>query len=207
MNIITRILALSGVFFTALAMAWGSSPAFAWGEADPQGELMLADFNSGKQPNNSGRSFGAWSKEFNDATQFTDMSYAKDDAKDDSEGYSIRLDYDVDSSTPAYNGFWMNLDKDDFTPFSILHFYIKGVDKAGFTKKVKIEFKDASNKPAASYFMVTKITGEWQKISVPLDQFQGKNDWKNLRQFVIVFDDVDSRPKVGSILIDEISVS
>jgi hypothetical protein len=194
------------LFIAGFAMAAGSPSALAWREADPQ-QLMLADFNSGKKPNNNGQSFGAWRKEYNDETQFTDMSFVKDDARDDAEGYAVRLDYDVDSSTPAYNGFWMNLEGIDLASYRVLNFYIKGVEKDGFTKKVRIEFKDESNKPSASYFMVTKITGQWQKISVPFEEFQGTNDWENLRQFVIVFDDADSDPKVGSILIDEISLS
>lgn len=205
--VVIRKTALRWIFYTTLVATFVSTPVLAMSEANPQDELVLADFDSGKTPNNSGQDFGAWSKEFNDETQFTDMSFVPDDAKGKPGGYSIRLDYDVDSPTQAYNGFWMTLERDDFTSYRVLNFYIKGDKKAGFTKQVKIEFKDVSNRPSASYFMITKITDQWQKISVYFDDFHGENDWKNLRQFVIVFNDEDSRPKVGSILIDEISIS
>ena len=207
MMVTIRNSVLRCVFCAAFAVMFGSIPTIASGEVNPQEEFVLADFNSVKAPNNAGDNFGAWSREFNDETQFTDMTFVPDDSKGNLGGHSIRLDYDVDSPTQAYNGFWMTLGKDDFTSYSILNLYVKGDKKAGFTKKVKIEFKDSNNRPSAAYFMVTKITDQWQKISVPFDRFQGKNDWKNLRQFVIVFDDVDSQPKVGSVLIDQISIT
>ena len=173
--------------------------------ADAQTELVIADFDTGDKPNNIGGDFGAWDKDPNDDTQGTVMSFATDDAKGDPSGYSIRLDYDVDSPNPAYNGFWMKLNGDDATAYNTLNFFIKGDAAAGYTKRIKIELKDMSNKP--SVYMVSGITDQWQKISIPFEKFRRIENWSALNEFVVVFDDINSNPKKGTIYIDDISLS
>ena len=70
------------------------------------------------------------------------------DALGDELGYSIRLDYDVDSPNPAYNGFWMKLGNLDASAYNTLNFYIRGIADTAFTKRVKIELKDSTLKPS-----------------------------------------------------------
>ena len=166
-------------------------------------ELVIADFNSGEKPNNVGGDFGSWDKDPNDDTQGTRMSFESDDALGDPTGYSIRLSYDVDSPNPAYNGFWMKLDGEDARGFNTLTFYIKGDPAKDFTKRVKIELKDQSNKPSA--YVVANVTGEWQKVSIPFEKFRKVTDWSHMNEFIVVFDDMNSRPKTGAILIDQIA--
>ena len=76
---------------------------------------------------------------------------------------------------------------------------------AGFTKRVKIELKDKSNKPSS--YIVANVTNKWQKVSIPFEKFRRVTDWKALNEFVIVFDDNNSRPKKGTIYIDQIALS
>ncbi len=168
-------------------------------------ELVIADFDTGDKPNNIGGDFGAWDKDPNDDTQSTQMSFEPDDAKGDPAGYAIRLDYDVDSPNPAYNGFWMKLNGEDATPYNTINFFIKGDGKAGFTKRVKIELKDMTNKP--SPYIVSGITDKWQKVSIPFEKFRRITDWKSLNEFVIVFDDINSNPKTGTIFVDQVTLS
>ncbi len=168
-------------------------------------ELVVADFDTGDKPNNLGGDFGAWDKDPNDESQGCQMSFAEDDAIGDKAGYSIRLDYDVDSPNPAYNGFWMKMNGADVTPYNTLTFYIKGDAEAGFTKRVKLELKDKSNKPSA--YIVSGVTEKWQKVSIPLNKFRRIEDWKSLNELVFVFDDINSNPKVGSIQVDQVSFS
>ncbi len=168
-------------------------------------ELVIADFNTGEKPNNLGGDFGAWNKDPDDTTQKTEMKFESDDALGDTAGYSIRLDYDVDSPNPAYNGFWMKLKGIDATPYNTLTFYMKGDPKVGFTKRVKIELKDASNKPSA--YVVANLTDKWQKFAIPFEKFRRIQDWKTMNEFVVVFDDLTSNPKTGAIYIDQIALS
>ncbi|HOE68841.1 MAG TPA: carbohydrate binding domain-containing protein [Candidatus Omnitrophota bacterium] len=167
-------------------------------------ELVIADFDTGDKPNNIGGDFGGWDKDPNDDTQGTVMSFATDDAKGDPAGYSIRLDYDVDSPNPAYNGFWMKMNGEDATPYNTLCFFIKGDAKTGYTKRVKLELKDMSGK--ASPYIVSDITDQWQKVCIPFEKFRRIENWNSLNEFVVVFDDINSNPKTGTIFIDQVSL-
>jgi len=166
-------------------------------------ELVIADFDSGTKPNNVGGDFGSWDKDPEDQTQGTQMAFEPDDALANPAGYSMRLDYDVDSPNPAYNGFWMKLAGEDARDFNTLSFYIKGDSEKGFTKRVKVELKDQTNRP--SPYVVANVTGDWQKVSVPFEKFRRVTDWSSMNEFVVVFDDMNSRPKGGTIYIDQIT--
>lgn len=168
-------------------------------------ELVVADFDTGDKPNNIGGDFGGWDKDPNDDTQGTQMSFEPDDAMGDPAGYAIRLDYDVDSPNPAYNGFWMKLNGEDGTAYNTLTFYVKGDAGAGFTKRMKLELKDMTNKP--SPYIVTGITEQWKKVSIPFEKFRRITDWKSLNELVFVFDDINSSPKTGTIFIDQVALS
>ncbi len=168
-------------------------------------ELVIADFDTGDKPNNIGGDFGGWDKDPNDESQGTQMSFDTDDSQGDATGYSIRLDYDVDSPNPAYNGFWMKLNGEDATAYNTLNFYVKGDAKAGYTKRFKIELKDMTNKPSA--YIVSGVTDQWQKISIPFEKFRRIENWNSLNELVFVFDDINSSPKTGSILLDQITFS
>lgn len=168
-------------------------------------ELVIADYDTGDKPNNIGGDFGGWDKDPNDESQGCQMSFDTDDSQGDASGYSIRLDYDVDSPNPAYNGFWMKLNGEDATAYNTLNFYVKGDAKKGYTKRFKIELKDMTNKPSA--YIVSGVTDQWQKISIPFEKFRRIENWNSLNELVFVFDDINSSPKTGSILIDQITFS
>ena len=191
------LLALLGLSFNV-----GTGDVLAQEAAE---ELVVADFDTGDKPNNLGGDFGGWDKDPNDETQGTQMSFEPDDSLGDPAGYAIRLDYDVDSPNPAYNGFWMKLNGQDGTAYNTINFYVKGDESAGYTKRVKIELKGMDNKP--SPYIVSGITGEWQKISIPFEKFRRITDWSALNEFVVVFDDINSNPKAGTIYFDHLTLS
>ncbi len=188
----------------ALLMVVGFGVA-TYAAAPASNELVIADFDTGDKPNNIGGDFGGWDKDPNDESQGCQMSFDTDDSQGDASGYSIRLDYDVDSPNPAYNGFWMKLNGEDATPYNTLNFYVKGDAKAGYTKRYKIELKDKTNKPSA--YIVSGVTDKWQKISIPFEKFRRIENWNSLNEIVFVFDDINSSPKIGSILIDQVTFS
>ena len=141
-------------------------------------ELVIADFNAGEKPNNIGGDFGAWDKDPDDSTQGTKLQFVSDDALGDPSGYAARLDYDVDSPNPAYNGFWMKLQGLDATAYNTLNFYVKGDAEHGFTKRLKVELKDMSNQ--SSQFIITGLTDQWQKFSIPFEKFRRVKNWDQL---------------------------
>ena len=198
------LLVLAGIsMVTAVSIPFLWAQAAGEKAAAPAGnELVIADFDSGDKPNNIGGDFGSWDKDPNDETQFSQMAFEGDDAAGNASGYSIRLDYDVDSPNPAYNGFWMKLNGEDATPYNAVSFYVKGDKDKGFTKRLKIELKDMSNQP--SPYIVTGITDQWQKITIPFEKFRKVKDWSAMNEFVVVFDDINSNPKAGTLYIDQV---
>lgn len=168
--------------------------------------LIVADFNKGHKPTNLGEDFGTWDKDASDLTQSCKMSFSKDDSLGNTSGKSLQLDYDVDSPNPAYNGFWLKISNAKAADFDTLSFYVKGDVSKGFTPKIKIEIKD--KKKGKATFLVENITENWQKISLTLDKNSfSENQKKPFEEFVVVFDDINSRPKTGRIFIDQIEFS
>jgi len=166
-------------------------------------QLVIADFDTGDKPNNLGGDFGAWNKDPEDTTQGCTISFEIDDALGDPSGYSLKLDYDVESENPAYNGFWMKLNELDASEYNTVSFYVRGEGLNNYTKRIKIEIKDSSNMTAP--YIISGITESWQKIQVPFERFRKIQNWSSLGEFVIVFDDMNSDPKQGTILIDQIA--
>ena len=207
---VKHVVALLAVSILAFALPlWaeetaGEAAKPAGKQSAPTGnELIVADFNTGDKPNNIGGDFGTWDKDPNDETQAVSMSFEPDDALGDKSGYSVRLDYDVDSPNPAYNGFWMKLNGEDATPYKAVSFYLKGDPKKGFTKRLKVELKDMSNQP--SPYIVNGITDQWQKFTVPFEKYRKVKDWSAMNEYVIVFDDINSNPKSGALYVDHIT--
>jgi len=186
-------------FIMVVAMCVCAAPAQAWNE------LVIADFDTGDKPNNLGGDFGAWDKDPNDSSQFCEVSFEYGaDALGEPAGYALRMTYDVDSPSPAYNGFWTKLEGEDFSGYNTLNIYVKGDKAKGFTKKMKIEIKNYQK--SASYIL-SGISDSWQKISIPFEKFRGVDDWSSMSEMVFVFDDINSSPKEGALLIDHVTVS
>jgi hypothetical protein len=181
----------------AVSVVLGLSHAVA-GAAE---ELIVADFDSGEKPNNIGGNFGAWDKDPADFSQ--GCAEAFDSAnRYGAKGFAMKLDYDVDSRNPAYNGFWMFLQNLDASDYDNLAFIVKGDKNEGYTTVFKVELKNAKKQVGRYY--VTNVTDEWQEIVIPLKDFKGITDFSDLTEVVIVFEDRIASNKDGVIYIDDI---
>jgi hypothetical protein len=171
-------------------------------------ELLLASFDVAPDTmgdpvyNEIGGQYGVWNRFPDDATQYCKQSYALDPAVH--HGLALQLDYDVDSPNPAYNGFWLKLNGRDFTAYKTLNLYIRGDSRKGYTTRLKVELKDYET---TATYMVNGITSQWQKFSIPFTKYWKIKDWSQMNELVIVFDDIFSRPKVGTIYIDHITIT
>lgn len=166
--------------------------------------LIIADFDSGVKPANNGGDFGSWDKDPQDFTQTCFESFCST-IKHGDIGFSLKIDYDVDSPNPAYNGFWLKLMGEDFSKYNNFKFWIKGDTNKGYTKVLKIELKN--DKGEVGKYYVTGITEQWQEIVVPFNKMAGITDFSSMEEFVIVFEDRIATDKEGSIYIDDISVT
>jgi len=177
--------------FAALIMAAAIvTAAGVSGAADTKAagnEFLVADFNTGEKPNNIGGDFGAWSKDPTDFSQGCSESFDSVN-RYGSTGFSMKLDYSVDSKNPAYNGFWMFLQNFDASKYDNLALRVKGDGKIGYTTVFKVELKNASKQVGRYY--VTNVTDAWQDIVIPLKDFKGITDLSNLSEFVIYIDDI-----------------
>ena len=163
--------------------------------------LLVDDFNRGEKPNALGGDYGAWNKDESDPTQKCANSFDKPNAYGGA-GYALKLDYDVDSPNPAYNGFWMKLQGTNVTGYKSLVLYVKGDAGRGYTAQIKLELKNGSE---VGKYLLKGLTDDWQQVSIPLKEFAGLSDLSGLTEFVVVFDDLTSTKKVGTIYLDEIS--
>jgi hypothetical protein len=176
---------------------WIAAPSYAR-------ELYIHDFDTGAKPNRLGGDFGAWDKDPADFTQSCVESFDSAVKRGD-HGFSLRLDYDVDSPNPAYNGFWSKLEGLDARNYNNLVIWVKGDKEKGFTRVFKVELKNDAGEIGAYY--VTGITDDWTKIEIPLERFAGLKDLSSLSEFIIVFEDRTATVKEGTIWIDDIYLS
>jgi len=165
------------------------------------GELLVVDdFFYGQKPNALGGDFGAWNMYPDDATQRTIDQFDQEHAYG-GVGYCVRLDYDVDSPNPAYNGFWMKLRGVDLQPYTNLHLVLRGDPNRPYTRQLYVELK---NKQEIGRYLLKGITDTWQVFRIPLAAFEGLHDLSQMTELVIVFDDQHATQKVGTIYLDEI---
>jgi len=166
--------------------------------------LMIDDFDDGAKPNNIGGDLGAWDRDPADDTQ-TCREYFTSEVKCGESGYSMKIDYDVDSPSPAFNGYWTKLQGIDVSSHKNFVFYVKGDEKDGFTTQFKIELKN-EKKEVGKYY-VKGVTSEWQKVVVPLTDFVGITDFSEMTEFVVVFEDRIATDRDGAIYIDNLHFS
>lgn len=114
----------------------------------------------------------------------------------------LRLDYDVNSPNPAYNGYSIKINRQDFSNpnFDKFIFYLKGAADVGIPDKLKLEFKNASGETGT--YIIDNITGDWQKIEVDREDVNGLrwlSDWKDIIEINLVFEDHRVLQKEGRV--------
>lgn len=164
-------------------------------------DKMIADFDSGRKPNNVGGDFGCWIKDPNDPAQGCIESF--DGAnRFGAKGNALRVIYSVESDKPAFGGVWMRLQDLDSSKFGNLALRVKGDAGMGFTSVFKIELKDAMDVSSQHY--VRGITDQWQDVTIPLNQFQGMANLRKLKEIVLVIEDTTATSKRGILYLDDV---
>ncbi len=166
-----------------------------------EGKVLVDDFNKKENFNNLNGPLGSWNVFYSDPNQQCKDEFTESERIGGS-GYGLKLTYDVDSPFSAYNGFFTNLMGIDLTDYKYIVFSVKGDKAAGFTERLNIELK---NRTQAGRMSVEGITDEWKKMIVPLGQFVGINDFRDMKEFVIVFSDINATKKKGVVYIDDIT--
>lgn len=166
-----------------------------------QEKKLIADFNDVAQPVNAGGELGTWDKFPEDNTQTCKATIVPDVYYGD-KGHSWKVEYDVDSPNPAFNGIYLKFKGIDLSKYKYLTFQLKGDKAKGYPKRVKVELK--TNAESGSYY-ISNIKGDWKKFSIPFKFFKIKN-LKDVKELTFVFEDKTSEQKTGIIYLDEIAV-
>ncbi len=174
--------------------------------SDKDNVLLVTDFSSGTKKvfGSFAGEFGTWENDPKDETQFCRMGIGETLDRFGKPDYFVRLNYDVGSPRPAFNGFWMKLNHLDITPYEYVSFLVKGEDK--FTTQLKVELKNKKGERVV--YFISGVTPDWQRIVMPLDKLKKVNaitDWTDMTEFVMVFDDILATEKVGTICIDDLN--
>lgn len=169
------------------------NPARSQNASKTPSSIIIADFNRDSLANNLYGESGTWEKNPEDKTQWCLASLDAIVRRGES-GSSLKLEYSVNSPNDAVNGFWTQLRDFDASKYDHFEFWVKGDEKKAFTKTFKMEFskfqKDSEghDETIKGSYIVKGVTGEWQKVSVPLNVMNGITDWKNIREMVVTFE-------------------
>ncbi len=172
--------------------------AGAWA---PAGRLRITNFNEGGWRTAFGDPFGGWDHDPGDRTQYCRVRLV-DQPRIGGQGYSLQLEYDVDSPNPAFNGFWLKLPSVHLRDYAALSLYIQGDPDRGYTDRVKVELKDARH---VADYLLTGIQGTWTHMHIPLSAFRDIEKVREAKEFVIVFDDHTVTQKTGTLYLDDIA--
>ena len=116
----------------------------------------------------------------------------------------IRIKYDVRYPYPQINEFSIPIPKLNASKYNRLNFSIRGMEE-GFPGVVKVVLKNKKNE--ISYYFVKGVELKWQRISIPLREFEKITDWTNLSDVSFVFEAWNTQKKRGIVLIEEICFS
>ena len=164
------------------------------------GIILVSHFNERENKGPLG-DFGSWDKDPSDFTQACYDSFSPLQKRGE-KGYSLRIDYDVDSPNPAFNGIWFKLGGVDLSNYKYLVLWVKGDEKRGFTEHFKIELKNGRGEKGVYY--ITGIENKWKGFKIPLNKFMGISYFDDMQEMIFVFEDWRVTKKEGTLYVDDI---
>ena len=117
--------------------------------------------------------------------------------KDDQRGGVLGIDFNV---SEGYGGTYIIFIGNKVPAnFNAVSFWVRGVPSS-----FKVELKDDA---IHSYAVPKRETREWQKIEIPLSKFSNYETLEKsaIKEFVFVFEDHRTSPRLGKLFIDELS--
>ena len=178
-------------------------------------KFVIDDFSNPNMKNNLNGDSGTWEMDPDDTNQYCRASVDTENAREPGKN-CLKLEYGVDSPKKAENGLWTHLRSFDALAYDHVEFWVKGDAQKGYTTTFNIEFKKFENFPGdepgttrtdsiKGSYVVTGVTDQWQKIYVPLNKMNGILNWKDIREFVITFQQRRVDKKTGVIYISDIA--
>ncbi len=171
--------------------------------------LLLHDFERADGAPNSGGAMSGWTAE--SSRQTGRVWYRLEPAAGPDRSRALHLRYRFAPGATGDLGWQITLPDLDASAYDHLQFWIRGDEAAGYAQDLKIEFKQPlPNTPPGllrqGSTVVTGITGDWQRIRVPLNRMNGIADWRRLNQFGIVLQPRRSPVHAGAYWLDDIAL-
>jgi len=161
----------------------------------PKGSVSLANFDE--------RSTDNLQPYWEESGSGLNFSFASN-RMEDKEGFSLKIEYDLDPPNKGLNGCRIIFDKEITNIFDGIVFYVKGDEKAGFTDRFTVTFR--SKKESGSY-LVRRVTSSWKLVPILFSEFQEISDWSEISELDILFDSQTVTNMKGTIYIDDIFFS
>jgi hypothetical protein len=114
-------------------------------------------------------------------------------------GGCLRIDYDVESENPAYGGIELGLADTSIAGCDTLVLSMRGGPA-----RLKMEVHGRGG--GGARYVEREKTDDWTRVEIPLIRFGGMiTDWAEMDRLVLVFEDGASKPRVGTLWIDDVA--
>lgn len=117
--------------------------------------------------------------------------------------YPLRINYDFRQRNPQIQDFSINLPEVNAKTFSHLEISLRGADNPPRLVKIVLENK---KKEKAAYYL-SGISSNWQKIQIPLNNFEELSDLSVLTKISFVLEAWNVDNQKGGLLVDSIGFS
>ena len=160
--------------------------------------VLIDDFESDDVGRNRrGGTTTAWTRDPADRTVSVKIGCVET-SRDDSRTRCLRVEYDVDSESPAYGGVTFDLGHADGSGCRALEMWLRG--QPG---EVKVELHGHGG-TGVTYVSGVSADG-WTRVRIPFTKFGGLiSDWSDLERLILVFEDGRGTPKSGVLYVDDV---
>ncbi len=161
--------------------------------------VVIDDFERAEATTNLlGAANSVWTRDADDDTVTIGMRHETLEQGGKRSG-CLRVDYDVESPNPAYGGVTLSLGHANGSGCNLLTLRARGLPD-----RTKVELHGRGGSGAVR--VRVKDAGQWTDIELRYRDFGMITDWSDLDRLVIVFEDNVSKPKVGTVWLDDIEL-
>ncbi len=116
----------------------------------------------------------------------------------------IRIKYNFNYPHPQVQDFSISIPKIDVLRYNKISFSIRGTEE-GYPAIVKVVLKNKRNE--SSFYFVEDVRLKWQKLDIPLAEFDKITDWTSLKDISFILEAWNVEKKKGAVLIDDICLA
>ena len=114
----------------------------------------------------------------------------------------IRLEYNFNHPFPPVKSFVLSIPKMDASKYGAIQFAVRGTEE-GNPGILKVLITNRKNESA--YYYLRGVDLHWQKITIPLAEFEDITDWANLKEVSFILESWNVHKNKGMILIDDVN--